>query len=80
MEWQAIETAPKGEGNEIKLILLGTAGDPRSLLTGYWDAYYAPGGHGYEDGGNGWIANETGEYRLLHDGPTHWMPLPEPPK
>ena len=78
-EWQPIETAPKGTSGDTVRVLLCSAGDELSRHTGYWDAYYAKGGAGYE-GGDGWVIDAAGEeYRLYHDGPTHWMPLPSPP-
>ena len=68
--WQPIETAPK-DGRACLRILLATAGDDRSRHVGYWDAYY----------GDGWVIDAAGEeYRLHHNGPTHWMPLSPAPE
>ncbi len=78
--WQSIETAPRGTSGDAVRILLATAGDDRSRHVGYWDAYYAQGGSGYR-GGDGWVIDAAGEeYRLHHNGPTHWMQLPASPQ
>lgn len=82
--WQPIETATKGSWLEgpnntrhpdyIKppKLLLWTEDGP---ACGYADAYYAEGGSGY-DGGSFWVETHSGE-RIR---PTHWMPLPAPPR
>ena len=65
MEWQPIETAPK-DGT----LILGAW----QCLNKTWDMnamFYS------EEGGDGWWVEYHGDYQ--HD-PTHWMPLPEPPK
>ena len=84
MEWQPIETAPKGGGAELvtdpnwveppKILLLFEGGEQ---AVGEWDWYYAEGGRGCVDG-VAWVA--LGELLSQHFGrPTHWMPLPHPP-
>ena len=69
--WQTIETAPK-DGTSI-------------LLYGYWEGEI----HKIEDEKNIWMAQYTYGDWLINGGdsygsyvrnPTHWMPLPEPPK
>lgn len=92
-EWRDISTAPKGGGAEMVTdpawvepprILLLFADEPnRDVVLAYWDWYYAaPDGHGYEDGVLAWVIDRTAETVDKHfdTGPTHWMPLPEPPK
>lgn len=64
MEWQPIETAPK-DGTRI------LAWDGRSIHVAYW---------GWDNPANrlAWLG---GHCRIDHiDQPTHWMPLPEPPR
>ena len=85
MEWQPIENAPKGSWPDGPDDVTDSAyvAPPRLLLTlkdglrcvGYFDAYYADGGEGH-DGQPPWVDELSGE-RI---SPTHWMPLPEPPK
>lgn len=67
-EWQPIETAPR----DGTLVLL------------WWDGDFAPVGF-WQDG---WVYTMTQARNLdgavidilLGYEPTHWMPLPEPPK
>ncbi len=67
MNWQPIETAPKGQN-----VLVWSSGD----------VVIAQGAHGL------WIATVEGfpayygysDETILLTKPTHWMPLPEPPK
>lgn len=73
-EWQSIETAPKD----------GTAVDVYFPIRSVGDALlYGSGrmtGWSYEDGK--WGPADGGLSRLFAtDGsPSHWMPIPEPPK
>ena len=74
MEWQPIETAPK---DRIVLLYRPTAHDWGKVTPGKWDAQPhhkkpAP----YWDM---WI-KIGGKYESRLWEPTHWMPLPEPPK
>lgn len=78
-EWQTIETAPKstseptkGGGNIVRGIYLLTycpdeSFDPKSCICICWWEPHIDGGR--------WQGE--GDYPLR---PTHWMPLPEPPK
>lgn len=70
-DWQPISTAPKDE----TWVLLYTANDGAGgIVMGCWDA----GCDATEDDPGypaGWM--DAGGF-FLH--PTHWMPLPEPPK
>ena len=83
MEWQPIETAPK-DGSEI----IGVYSNDY----GYLDkpTVYGPWTCRFER--NKWMASHDGigvieymsdfgtEYKEAEMDPTHWMPLPEPPK
>lgn len=64
MEWQPIETAPK---HGAFVLVWDAPGDdyPCALVAAYVDAPRS-----------GW--REQGGYYFAT--PTHWMPLPEPPK
>lgn len=70
--WQPIETAPK-DGRHV---LLAVADDPPAYVC---EAYFDP------DGGpeGGWYMANT-HWTDAYDGrlwnPTHWQPLPAPPK
>ena len=69
MEWQPIETAPKN-GTDIILRVDDYAIEGRFVATiygGYW-AKISLNSHGC-----GCCSSED-------PNPTHWMPLPEPPK
>lgn len=67
-EWQTIDSAPHSDG-WIKRCLLG------ALIDGRWSAWV-----GQRDDWDMWLGvDETGAcWECLP--PTHWMPLPEPPK
>lgn len=64
-EWQIIETAPK-DGTGI--ILWGPEWSTPDM--GYWDV----------SGGYGWYSSMFGFPGIEELEPTHWMPIPEPPK
>lgn len=73
-EWRLIEIAPK-DGTDVLLYVpevrrIMAASYKASITTGYFD--------------NGsWHLCETGGYAEddeIYPTPTHWMPLPEPPK
>ena len=65
-EWQPIETAPR-DGTEILLFDADT--DPTIYVGGYdYDGRY-------------WFYSELLAQDVVGEAtPTHWMPLPEPPK
>jgi len=74
MEWQPIETAPK----YVKIILSSPyMGVGQGTVCVSSEASCA---NGFPVGsliGIMSVSNEWGEYKC---SPTHWMPLPEPPK
>lgn len=64
-EWRSIETAPK-DGTRVLLWIVSESP--------YHEDHAMPGvGHWTEWNGGGWVRWHRGT-------PTHWMPLPEPPK
>jgi hypothetical protein len=74
-EWQPIETAPKeprsGEhGPTILLWLADNSMEPYRVNVGFWDYLF-------DDWGR---ANPAEGDSTFWVKPTHWMPLPEPPK
>ncbi len=73
-QWMPIETAPK-DGTRV---LLATANE---VTSGWWMPF------GYEFGRNadpgGWTDGGVADWGMQHSSelfPSHWMPLPEPPK
>jgi hypothetical protein len=70
MNWQPIETAPR-DGKENVLLF-----DGKTVSAGGWTTDLDAGAE-YEGqlGMFGWWWIEGGDC-----APTHWMPLPEPPK
>ena len=85
-EWRGIETAPR-DGSKIMLFISQGAGH---ILLGFWMSitpteerklsYLSDKKRTlmYKDGGY-WSSHFNGEKPMRHK-PTHWMPLPEPPK
>lgn len=72
-EWQPIETAPKDK----TLLLYGRqVGGSKDDLAG-WDGNIVASG--YWDGIDGSWCVTGSTWRGPFIGPTHWMPLPEPP-
>jgi hypothetical protein len=90
MKWQPIETAPR-DGTRIILGLPDLDGDGGGIsVAGYWLEELEDGvdymGH---DGGFTDVDYQVFQpgrsfgaesYRYAGRQPTHWMPLPEPPK
>jgi len=67
MTWQPIETAPKTV-REILLCLGPERSFTNQIWFGHWNPYYFC-----------WVMRD-GDTLIDDDAPTHWMPLPEPPK
>ena len=76
-EWQPIETAPK-DGTDVIVMYMHIE------TQCVFNAFYASEVDGWEKRDVGWWSYEHGEVsRILLNGfmtPTHWMPLPPPPK
>jgi hypothetical protein len=69
MNWQPIETAPK---DEDYLLLLFNG---RTTVGGWTPKRtLSSGRHTWERPAGWWTQDDSGH------SPTHWMPLPEPPK
>ena len=64
MKWEPIKTAPK---DRTLLLCL----DGKSVALGIWKKTFD---------GEMWVNEEYAETIPLYLEPTHWMPLPEPPK
>lgn len=73
-EWQPIETAPRDKNEQI---LLGIKGS-RWVAAASWEEVE----RGRWAWSSGHWKDERGltVYMALKDAPTHWQPLPEPPK
>lgn len=79
-EWQPIETAPKN-GTEVFVYVPGESLYPTvaSYKSGeYWKAEY--GDEAYMEAGWYWSFGYPSDFHEEPVEPTHWMPLPEPPK
>lgn len=72
--WQPIETAPKDE--TVVLLWCPQSWDTDFVRVGWWFEAESP----HED--SGWYDDEAASHPLtdLYGEPTHWMPLPEPPR
>jgi hypothetical protein len=69
-EWQSIETAPK----DRKILILGKD----YVSVGKWDSNeFAKNPKPHFKSERGYLHGKRWE---LDNQPTHWMPLPEPPK
>lgn len=66
MEWQPIETAPRdGSG----MLFFAKVNGRAFVFTGGYDSHWS---------GQCWVADNRRVPSDFH--PTHWMPLPDPPK
>jgi len=74
-DWQPIETAPK-DGTDIIVMYIDI--DTQCVRTAFWlDYEYDPS----QDGWWTYDCSEVGGALMTRIyAPTHWMPLPEPPK
>jgi hypothetical protein len=64
--WQPIETAPK---DQMILTIWDGTNNKSGLAARYWHVAFFDG--------HDWIEHEFND---VIDTPTHWMPLPDPPK
>jgi hypothetical protein len=71
MEWMDIETAPKDGAHFIGAVKLGQY---RKLRRSDW--HIAEAHYGSRYGENRFVFSNLGTLKI----PTHWQPLPEPPK
>lgn len=87
MEWQPIETAPRRR--KVMVGWTNELGNWRATLATYYDEGdieldESPYDWVDEDGRNTvagwWEDSQTREEWFLDQQPTHWMPLPEPPR
>lgn len=72
-DWQPIETAPK-DGTEI-LVRLVRAGCPRHLVVHHCDFV-----EDHPPIDSAWYFWTGYQFAPVQSQPTHWMPLPDPPK
>lgn len=77
MTWQPISTAPK---NGAHILVCSTNNPSTPPTTVHW---FDSRLYGARSGGAGWhlsvnLKGEDSDY--VWGPPTHWMPLPEPPK
>lgn len=68
-EWQPISTAPK-DGTVV--LLRGGVYHGLPFAGQYHDSEIAPG--------RPWLSLTSSRARMYEHVPTHWMPLPDPPK
>jgi len=83
MEWQPIETAPK-DGTEVIACFSNNYGFQENPTTyGPWTCAFRNGKWMASWGDRAVIYSESWagtEYQEAEIDPTHWMPLPSPPK
>jgi hypothetical protein len=65
MEWLPIESAPKDGTHILIFEVPAFEGDEQMYVVGRWSDF-------------GWTESYADEYAIC--SPTHWMPLPPPPK
>jgi hypothetical protein len=80
MEWQPIETAPKD--GTVVLLFCPASWDTNGVRVAFWYPGEVNPPDGAPDGDAGWYDDETGSHpmTLHYEEPTHWMPIPDPPK
>jgi hypothetical protein len=91
-EWQPIETAP--QMRKLIVTYVNALGKHRTVMACYYKSHSLEMDDDYDDVGEydpssgasfapeGWYEEHDSEHPLmpLQEQPTHWMPLPEPPK
>jgi hypothetical protein len=70
-EWRDIETAPT-DGTWV--LVWGPSQRWSSVMMAWFALNHRSGKAYWKD------STEWDDYELVDDQPTHWMPLPEPPK
>lgn len=81
--WQPIETAPKDGTN---ILVFYTKASVDFCHIAWWDngEFYKEQGYQNIEDATGWwsyIKDSFSSHKLNgYDAPTHWMPLPQPPK
>lgn len=75
-EWKTIDSAPKD--GTVVLLFCPKSWDSEGVRVGWWCT--SPAEHNFDD--SGWYDDESASHDVsdLYGEPTHWMPLPEPPK
>jgi len=73
-QWEPIETAPK-DGTAILVLVYGSKNAVVRFIDGYWSVYHLE----TESRFMNWLRGPK-DWLVLSKEPTHWMPLPEPPK
>lgn len=73
-EWKPIETAPK---DGTRILVLTMYGD---IECADWYVFTTPRYEGVKDDLYRRVEDKTSEGWNCSSSPTHWMPLPEPPK
>lgn len=71
--WHPIETAPK-DGTPVLVFSPGPSGDPTNVIVAKFDTW---GDAAWWSFCESVLADIAGQ---IEPEPTHWMPLPEPPK
>lgn len=82
-EWRPIETAPKDTGNKVEYILICEGNVLPDLVVWHGKRKRELGPHDcdkawIQDIPGGWFNVSGQRSRILN--PTHWMPLPSPPR
>lgn len=76
-DWQPIETAPR-DGAVVLLKAVWNGEDLMPPIRGKWSTDKTRGG-GPGMVRDGWIGENGNPFAVSYD-PTHWQPLPPPPK
>jgi hypothetical protein len=79
MSWQPIETAPK-DGTSVLLMDNDQPGLPGGVADRCWSGNTAVAAWWGAEGGEWVCYMDMIEDPISHFTPTHWQPLPDPPK